>query len=242
MYHIAVCDDGEKDRNLIREQIRQMMEEAGILYQCSCFASTRELEHALNQKQEPVHLILLDILMEGKNGMEFARDLRAQGQKTSLVFITSSVDYILQGYDVQAIKYIVKPVQRKELQKAVFYDYYNNFLQNYFYLHEGANLKKVSIRDVLYMENSVKKTTVHLKQGVIVCRERLKELETSLRGEGICRCHNSFLVNLNQVTEIVRYSARLCGGKEVPISKAYYKEIQEAFMKHLEMRLNGFLE
>lgn len=238
MYHIGICDDEPHMQELLKEMTESIMAELGVPFCCSVFGSLEELEEALGSGDGRPNLILLDILIgEGKNGMDFAVGLRREQVDVGIVFITSSVDYVLKGYDVQAIKYIVKPVERAELKKALWYDYYNNYRQQYLNVLQDRHQLSLKIRDVVFVEIDGKGTAIHmLDQTVISCRERIKDIRAALPAGGFCFCHRSFLINLDNVMEIVRYEARMVDKSVVPVSKNYFKETQEAFLHHMAGR------
>ena len=100
-------------QTFLKDMTESILNEWGIPFSCSVFGNLDELYQAILSKEAPIHVILLDILMgEEKNGIDFAARLRREQLDVSIVFISSSMDYVLKGYDVQAVKYIVKPVER----------------------------------------------------------------------------------------------------------------------------------
>lgn len=230
MYRIAICEDEPSEAVTLENMVYEVLAEVDSGVSCTVYSDTAALRQALEGGKEEIHLILMDILMPGKNGMEFAEEMRAAGIKNGIVFITYSMDYILQGYDVQAIKYILKPIDKEELKKAIFYDYYNHFLSKNFYVRQGGTMRTFQLKDLMYVENKPKKSAIYLKDDMILVREKLLNLEKELRPHGIYRCHQSFLVNINNVTGLVRYEARLIDGRTVPVSKAFYKSIQNEFL------------
>lgn len=229
MYRIAICENEPSEAATLENMVYEVLDQVESAVSCTIYTNTAALQQALEGGEE-IHLILLDILMPGKNGMEFAVEMREAGIRTGIIFITCSIDYVLQGYDVQAIKYILKPIDRKELKKAIFYDYYNHFLVQNFCVRQGSAVYTIRISDLMYVENKPKKSAVYLKEDMILVKEKLLNLEKVLRPYGIYRCHQSFLININNVTEVIRYEARLVDGRKVPVSKAFFKSIQNAFL------------
>lgn len=238
MYHIGICDDEPHVQEHLKAMTESIMDELGVPFSCSVFGNLEELSQALSPQEERLNVILLDILVgEGKNGMDFAMELRKKQLDVGLIFITSSVDYVLKGYDVQAIKYILKPVDRSELKKALWYDYCNNYRQQYLSVLQDRHQISLRIGDIVFVEIDGKGTAIHMMDHTAVsCRERIRDIEKALPAGTFCFCHRSFLINLENVTEIVRYEARMVNKTVVPVSKNYFKKTQEAFMHHMAGR------
>ena len=107
MLNIAICDDEEFFRNWIKEMLLQYMQEKGVIYEIATFQSGKELLDLgieLNQYQ----VIFLDINMDYINGLTTAKKIREQNKEVFIVFITAFVDYSMEGYKVDAIRYLLK--------------------------------------------------------------------------------------------------------------------------------------
>ena len=115
MLSIAVCDDQLLECCSISAKIRTMMEELRIPCTIRQFGSGRELVQAAGE----FDLIVLDILMEGMDGMETARLCRSHGFDGLLVFLSSSRSYVFDAYDVEAFHYLVKPVDDEKLKRVL---------------------------------------------------------------------------------------------------------------------------
>ncbi len=111
MYRVAVCDDEKLLQEEICRMCGEILQDMGVQHKIQAFGSTKELLAALDV-QEGFDLICLDIMMPEKNGMEFAYELRRRDEETSILFISSSTTYLLDGYGVRPVQYLLKPVQR----------------------------------------------------------------------------------------------------------------------------------
>ena len=108
MYHIAICDDEPDFVAGIADQIRTLTAQSNIPCRISTYFEPAQLYDALCASQDEIHLVLLDILMgEGDGGMRLAARLREMGNQVSIILVSSSPDFILQGYDLQGIKYLL---------------------------------------------------------------------------------------------------------------------------------------
>ena len=111
MYRLAVCEDEEQARAALCALCGEILDGWGVEHSVAAFSSAEELEGALGAG-ERFDLLCLEILMEGKTGMELAKQLRGWDEDVSLLFITSSSDFLKDGYAVRPIQYLFKPVRR----------------------------------------------------------------------------------------------------------------------------------
>ena len=161
------------------------------------FKPFAQLYDALCASQDEIHLVLLDILMgEGDGGMRLAARLREMGNQVSIILVSSSPDFILQGYDVQAIKYLLKPVSSEDLRAAVLYDYRNHYKKRYLGLKIGSTVHSLSLWKIDCFEIKGKQVAVWHQGGVHYYRGKISELEPLLPSE-FFRCHQSFIINLD---------------------------------------------
>lgn len=126
-YRMAVCEDDETVREGICGFCDRILTEEQIPHQIAAFSSDEELEACLAENRgsdEPAfHLLILDILMGEKTGMELAMELREEDDATGIIFITGCEEYMGMGYDVQAIQFLVKPLNWEKLKKALLNDW-----------------------------------------------------------------------------------------------------------------------
>ncbi|GHU62431.1 DNA-binding response regulator [Clostridia bacterium] len=154
------------------------------------------------------HLIFLDIYMEGEEtpyGVELAKKIRKWDENVRIVFTTSSLDHALDGYAVKASQYLVKPVQKEDvdamlLNAAKYWEAQNDSIT------VTLNRQQTSIRtnEILYIEVLGKQSVIHMLTQNISLYIALDELEKQLKSPPFLRCHRSFIVNLDHVTGIDR--------------------------------------
>ncbi len=142
-YRLAVCEDDLLIREEMCSLCRDILTEEKIEQVVTAFASAEELERVLREEGTPFDLLLLDIQMEGMNGMELARTLRERGDRVSILFVTGCEDYLREGYCVQPIHFLLKPVKREELANALRADWELNHKPKTVVLQAGG--KTVSL-------------------------------------------------------------------------------------------------
>lgn len=119
---IAICDDESIDRRQVADLTNEIIKVEGLAYSLSSYESATALLAAI-QGGTQFHILLLDVMMDGLDGMEFAAALRKLGDNTAIIFISSNREMALRGYEVSAARYLAKPLQRTQLQEALLYCY-----------------------------------------------------------------------------------------------------------------------
>ena len=107
MFKIAICDDESQFRKLIREILKDYMDKNGTIYEIDDFGSGKDFV-SLGIEMVKYKIVFLDINMGGLGGMETARKIRETSNDTFIAFITAFADYTLEGYKVDAVRYILK--------------------------------------------------------------------------------------------------------------------------------------
>ena len=120
MYRVAVCEDEAILCANLCAQCESILDKLKVEHRITSFSSAEKLENALLAGEE-FSLLCLDILMGGKSGMKLAQELRQRDDKTSILFITSSTEFLKDGYSVRPIQYLLKPVQAAELEQKIFF-------------------------------------------------------------------------------------------------------------------------
>ena len=233
MYRVAVCEDEEWMRRELLTVCGDILDEIGTEYELTEFACAEELEAALSGSEPCFDLLLLDILLGGKTGMELAQELRACENSVSIIFITGAEEYLQDGYSVRPIQFLLKPVRRDALADAVKTDLKLNHSQKTVSLRIGQRIVILPVAEVIYAESQEHNIVIYMDSAVRRFPISISELERLLPAERFCRCHNSFLVNMEHIAEITRTELTMRGGARVPVSRKYYTQAQSAFIRYM---------
>ena len=233
-YRLAVCEDDQNVRDAICQVCDKVLTEKKITHKITSFSSAWKLDEFLKAWGEIFHLLILDIEMEQKTGLELARELRERNDRVSIIFITGHEKYIRDGYDVQPVHFLLKPLDWEKLKKAVMTDWKLNYSQKAILLQKGARKLRLPLDSILYAEpDGNHGVQIFLQDGTIDFPIGLTELEKQLPASQFSRCHHSYLVNLGHVRELFRQTVCLDNGKYLPVSRKYYKNCQEAFVAYM---------
>ncbi len=202
----------------------------GVEHRLIAFRSLGGLGKYLLTPGASVDLLLLDILMKEQNGFEFADRLRLRGCQIPLIFITSTMDFALEGYRVNALGYLLKPVQRAELKEALARARRRS-QDAAVTLNSPSKTVSFRLREVLYLDIRDKELAVHTADGnVLNISVPPNSLLPKLPPEQFVRCYRSYIVSLSAVSSIWRYGIELKNGETIPLSRSYYAAVQNALM------------
>ena len=176
----------------------------------------------------------MDIKLDQRNGLDLARILKDRGDKVSVVLMTVDDSYLLAGYSVQPIYFLLKPIDSAELEKAIKADLKNRIWSLNVFIKCDRQQIPVPIDSILYLEVIDHITTVHTRTADYESRMTFTELMNALPSSCFARCHNSFAVNLARVQHIsslqgVTLDCRVT----LPIGRKYYDSLKERFVEFM---------
>lgn len=229
---IAICDDDWHMQQTLRLLIDEIYQDLDML--ADGFTSGEALLAAVQKQPQPYQLILLDIEMHGIDGIETARRLRQLLPDCYIVFITSHDEFALTGYEVQAFRYLVKPVQPEKLREAI--SAVRAELADQFTLHvaDGADEALVRAKDIFYVEAQDKRVRLVTARETYSDRRGIDEVAALLAQEDFYRVHRSYLINLRYVARLDGASVQLVNGDTVPISRLRKKAFKNAFQAYVK--------
>lgn len=240
---IAVCDDDSDFCNQMVELIRQEEQESGQ-FEIQVFSSGEQLLEAFEQKL-PFDLIFLDIEMgEGLTGIETAARIRQQNQEVMLVFVTAHIDFVFEAFDVQAMQYLLKPVDVQLFQRVFHRCRRKYFDEDYRFPFRIRNergqeeILLLMVKNILYIESYLRKLQVHTIYGyTFEMAGKISEMEDVLTAHGFIRPHKSYLVNLKylrviEADQILMQAASDRNQVMLPLSRRRREQVKKAFLQY----------
>ena len=159
------------------------------------------------------------------------KKLRQSGDMLPIIFITGYSEYIGEGYDVEALHYLLKPVEKEKLFEVLDKYTKKHDPQNDVVLFCDDKNVRVDQENIRYCEARGKKTEVHINdENILICNVGINDLQKIL-GENFIFCHRSYLVNLRFIKSISKTEIEIDGGENIPISRRLYKEVNERFIE-----------
>lgn len=237
MIKIAICDDEKAFREKMKSVISEYMIEKQLACQVDLFrAGAKFVELGMDMAQ--YQIVFLDINMENMDGMETARKMRILCKDTFLVFVTGFINYTLEGYQVEAIRYILKNTPNF---KEMIYESLDVICEKMNYLTSAETFefregkKTIFVDRIVYIESNLHKLYFCVLQKeceAYTLYGTLNVIENRLANSNFIRIHQSFLVNFKYIADITNYRVYLQNGKMLPVSKSRYREAKEKFVKY----------
>jgi len=227
---IAICDDELFYREKTWRLLEQYFQKRGLSYDIACFASGEEFLWRCENRVK-YDIVFLDISMAKLNGVQTARQIRAFHSDTCIVFVTAFIDYALEGYKVDAVRYIMKDALDdavEECMDAILAK--RKMSQVTFSFLEGE--KKLYTDNLLYVESRKHKLVFFYLEEEIVSYQiydKLDAIGERLEEYGFLRIHKSYLVNMKHIRRICNYKVLLDTGEDLPVPRLKYKAVKEAF-------------
>lgn len=231
MLRIAVLEDDQESQRKIQRCMEQYQKENNLAWDVSYFQNGAEFLFAY---QADYDMLLMDIEMPVMNGMEVARRIRQEDKNVIIVFVTNMANYAVQGYEVEAMDFIVKPysyevfqfrmnrvIRRIEKQKS----------NQAVILTANDQVYRVLLQDLLYVEVVQHTLIYHTTSGEIALRSSMREAEKALIPHGFCKCSQSYLINLRFVRFVKEDEVNL-GETQIHISRGSKKNLIRALTEY----------
>lgn len=232
MWKVAICDDEARVREEVRRFLSQLQNKHSLEFEVSSFQSGEEL---LKKMDRDTDLLILDIRMDGLSGMKAARLLRERGIQTCIIFLTTMIQYAMQGYEVHAYSFIQKPLRPRQFERVVLEALRNQAVrqEKTITLQRGVELKSIPIDGILYIEISDHTSVVVTPQGREEYNITLSRLTQQLAQSGFGLCHKSCLVNYKQVKSIRSAELTMANGDVLPLSKRRRKQFLADYTQYM---------
>ena len=233
---IAYCEDEPAQAALVRAMILRWAGSRKITAEVILYESAEEF--LFKNETFPYDVVFLDIAMRQMNGVELARAIRQKDKILPIAFLTADRTFAIEGYEVHAVRYLLKPVTAEklgslldELLEAAEKDMQDTVCIT---VGEKGAVRKISESSICYIEVLGHYTQLHLQDGAVVrVKESLASVAAMLhQKELFVKCHRSFVVNLRYVEKISRAACALSDGTVLPVSRNSYQELNERFIQY----------
>lgn len=229
-YHIAICDDSTTDLDYISVLVTDWAKVSGNTVNIKAFPSAEAFLFTY-QDDKNFDILLLDIEMGGMDGVQLAKEVRRDNETIQIVFITGYSDYVTEGYEVSALHYLMKPVQKEKLfevlERAVQKIKKNERVLR---LELSGEMICIPFYEIRYLEVLQNYVTIHAKQDYTVKRT-LGEFEVEF-DDRFYRAGRSFIVNLTYIQRVTKTEIYLFDGSEIPLPRGQYEPLNRAIISH----------
>lgn len=236
MLQIAICDDEEIFGRHLEKLVARYLDGKGEIYSIRRFLSGIEFAN-LGAKMAAYKIVFLDINMMELNGIETARKLRELSDETYVIFVTAFINYTLEGYKVNAFRYLLKNSDNfkeslEECLDAIFQKMKIVPVAKRYRFAEGE--KQFFLKRLVYVESNLHTLVFHILEDDMAeykMQKTLNFIEEDIDDKMFLRIHQSFLVNISFVEYIEGKTVFLADGTSLPIAKSRYKMVQDAVIR-----------
>jgi len=230
MINCLIIDDEPIARKVLENHL-QKIEFVNVTASCKS-----AIEGLSIIKTQNIDLIFLDINMPEMSGLSFARSI---GKDIKIIFTTAYREYAVDGFDLQAVDYLLKPISLERLIQGL-----NKFMSeiipvveketkeikaeivDFIFVRSNRKMIKVNFKEILYIESIADYIKIHQTEKTIITRETISSIEAKLPQFSFIRIHRSFIVSISKIESFTNEYVELMG-KIIPISRGYKKEVLE---------------
>lgn len=236
--YIAVCEDEQEHQDKISSFVKKYEAINCCDFELSFFSTAADFWK--HYQPGAFNIVFLDIYLENDNGIEIGKKLRSLGEDCQIVFITSSRDFAIDGFELKAQHYIIKPIAEEKIVEAL-----NRCLATLtedmkaIRLPVGKLEVSVRLKDIIYVEVFNKISVIHTINAEINTYLPLAELEKRLGGPPFLRCHRCSIVNMNFVEDYTNADFIMKNGDTVGIPRSNSVAVRQQYLDYVFTKVRG---
>lgn len=238
MLHIAIIEDEQIHTELLAGYLSAWGRERGQDVSIREFTSAERFLFIWEEMKD-FDVLFVDIQMAGMNGVEMAKKVRREDEAIAIVFTTGIVDHMEEGYEVEALHYLLKPISMEKIVQCMDKVLKRSRRREYVLVHGKDETLRIPVDTITYVEaqghGSVMEVygiTEKEEPGQIEMVESITEMEKLLADYGFVRCHRSYLCSVGSIRRIGRTDLTLDSGSVIPVSRRLYAVINRAFIEY----------
>lgn len=230
MIRIAVCDDEPSMCEYLKQTISAIMEQQQERCRVTCYTN------AVRLLCSPLDfdLIFLDIQMPNLDGIALAKKLRQKDFDGSLIFVTVLKECMLDAFEVEAMDYLCKPIDENRLECTLKRSLkrLQEKSKKQLFIRTMNWCRTVKIHEICYCEVVNRKIFLHTTSGIIDYYGKIRDVEIQTDPD-LIRCHRSYLINPEYLSEYLNGQAILENGEQIPVSRKYYPSFMKKVMHYM---------
>ena len=237
--NIAIIEDSGQELSLLERYLQAYLSNRQVYRVIDTYTSGDAFLE--NWPSKSYDLIFLDILMDGISGIEVARKIRETDSECLLIFISSSKEYALQGFEVRAFDYLLKPLSEERFQRTM--DLCHNELAKhirYIEVKESRTLVKIPLGEIIYTDYYNHYIQIHTSARLIRSYQQFDVFSPLLLcyPQFLC-CYRNCIVNMDHVASVDKHDFIMENGERVPITRGNRNAIYQQYADYQFLKING---
>lgn len=237
MYRIALCDDEKEQLHITEQMLTEYLNSRPKTDFCvNSFENADALLNLIADEAYFPDLILMDIYMPDKLGIETVRELRRMGNRCRVVFLTISKEHALEAFELEAAQYLVKPLTAEKLFPLLdkLLVEVQDDRKRYVLLRIDGTVQRVAVDDIIYCEAQGKFQYLHFADGsqrmLRVTMARLEEILNPY--DEFIRVGVAFLINMEHIECISKQEIRMDTGKQIYPPRNAYQTLRDKYFAY----------
>ena len=239
MVRAAICDDDEETVLSNDRTVKECLKQCGSLGETVVYTDSANLLYDITEDGFFFDLILLDIEMPGKSGMEKKEKIKPFLPNVKIIFITSHIEYAIDAFELSIFRYVPKGDKDKRLPAAV-----SNAIKlieleegKAYTIRTNSRLEKIPYKEIYYMERDGKNTSITTTNGISKVRKSLGRVFEELGAEEFIYIDRGLIVNMIHMMQVKDGMAVLKNGVSLPISRSHLQTVKEQINTYWGMHI-----
>lgn len=242
MYHIALCDDEAEELDRAENILNSYRECVECDFSVERFDDAEELLWMIREKGYSPDLLFMDIYMPGKLGIEAAGELREMGNECRIVFLTTSKEFALEAFRVEAFQYLVKPASEEDIFRIL-----DKFIketseeEKYLLFRVEGSVRKIAAQNIIYCEAQKKQQYIHMADGTCLQQNMtLAKVYAMLSdNQEFVKVGSSYIVNLKHIISLNARELQMDDGKKIYLPRGAYQGLKEQYFDYFFCKEEG---
>lgn len=228
---IAICDDEEMFSSQLKEYLESYYKSMDLII--DKFESGEEFLKRYTNMNCGYDIIFLDIEMKQIDGIETAKKLRELNNDIIIIFLTSHLEFAPEGYEVNAFRFLIKPIQKEKLKNALLDVQYQIDRNKKILIKDKDREVLLKYTDIVYIEAQNVNIKICTMNEKFLIRKTLREIEEELKGPTFFKCHRSYIVNLDFVIDYDNKIITMENKEKISLSRNKYSDFKNSMITYL---------
>lgn len=227
---IAICDDQMAMHTELKKHLENYAQKRNLIMIYNDYTNGFDLISSQNEYD----IIFMDYQMAEIDGLETARQIRKKNTDTTIIFLTSFPDIVFDTFEVNAYRFLVKPIDDARLEAALDSYLSDNDESNLILIKTDESNQKININDIIYIEASDKYCNIRTNEGTVLFKKTLSEIEKMLPEDKFFRCHRTYLVGFRHIVSHTSTDVVFDNKEKALISRVKLSPFKKAFTNYIK--------